>query len=92
MINQDTVLEIAKNALMTIAMISAPTLLTGLIVGVAVSLFQAVTQINEATLSFIPKLIAVCLVLLLTGHWMLSTLVQYTMNLYESIPYIIGVK
>jgi len=92
MMNQDVVLEIAKNALMTIAMISAPTLLTGLIVGVVVSLFQAVTQINEATLSFIPKLMAVCLVLLLTGHWMLSTLVQYTTNLYESIPYLIGVK
>lgn len=92
MMNQDVVLEIAKNALMTIAMVSAPTLLTGLIVGVVVSLFQAVTQINEATLSFIPKLMAVCLVLLLTGHWMLSTLVQYTTNLYESIPYLIGVK
>lgn len=90
--NQDVILEIAKNALVTISLVSAPPLLAGLIVGIAVSLLQAMTQINEATLSFIPKLIAVGIVLLFTGHWMLSTLSTYTINLIESIPHIIGVR
>lgn len=88
--DQSTVLEIAKNALVTISMLTAPTLLTGLVVGIIVSLFQAITQINEATLSFIPKLIAVGIVLLLTGHWMLSTLNNYTVSLIQSIPRLIG--
>ena len=89
--NQDVILEIAKNALVTISLVSAPPLLVGLIVGIVVSLFQAMTQINEATLSFIPKLIAVGLVLLFTGHWMLATLSSYTIKLIESIPHVIGV-
>lgn len=90
--NEDLILEISKHALMTIAMISFPILFTALIVGVAVSLFQAMTQINEATLSYIPKLIAVGLVLLVGGHWMLMTLVDYTRELFLNIPHLIGIK
>jgi flagellar biosynthetic protein FliQ len=89
--NQDLILDISKNALVTISLVSAPTLLTGLIVGIVVSLIQTMTQINEATLSFIPKLIAVGLVLMFTGHWMLSTLMQYTVTLIQNIPHFIGV-
>lgn len=90
--NQDLILDISKNALVIISIVSAPTLLTGLIVGIAVSLIQTMTQINEATLSFIPKLIAVGLVLMFTGHWMLSTLMQYTITLIQNIPHFIGVN
>lgn len=90
--NQDIILEISKNALVTISMLSAPVLLSGLIVGVIVSLFQAMTQINEATLSFIPKLITVAIVLLITGHWMLTTLTDYTVTLIQNIPHLIGVR
>lgn len=90
--NQDVILEISKNALVTISMLSAPMLISGLIVGVIVSLFQAMTQINEATLSFIPKLITVSIVLLITGHWMLTTLTHYTVTLIQNIPHFIGVR
>lgn len=90
--NQDLILEISKNALVTISMISAPILFSGLIVGVIVSLFQAMTQINEATLSFIPKLITVAIVLLICGHWMLTTLISYSTSLILSIPHLIGVR
>lgn len=90
--NEDLILEISRHVLMVIAMISFPTLFTALIVGIVVSLFQAMTQINEATLSYIPKLIAVGLVLLVGGHWMLMTLVNYTRDLYLSIPHLIGIR
>ena len=88
----DSVIEIAKNAMFVIAYITGPLMLTGLCVGVIVSLFQSVTQINEPTLSFIPKLISVGLVLLLTGHWMLGYITFYTQELILHIPTLIGIK
>jgi flagellar biosynthetic protein FliQ len=71
-------------------MLSAPLLLTALAVGLIVGIFQAATQINEMTLSFIPKLLAMAAVLALTGPWMIRQLVEYSRNLIESIPGMIG--
>jgi len=85
-----TVLTLAQQALWITALVSAPLLLTALVVGLVVSIFQAATQINEMTLSFIPKLLAMAAVLALTGPWMLRTLVEYTRGLIESIPGMIG--
>lgn len=86
----DTVLNIAKQTMMVTAMLSAPLLLAGLIVGLLVGMFQAATQINEMTLTFIPKLAAVAAVLLYTGSWMLRTLMNFTVHLFHSIPGMIG--
>jgi len=83
-------MTVGRQTLEVTAMLAAPPLLAALVVGLVVSLFQAATQINEATLSFIPKLIALALVMLVTGHWMLSQLIDYTRRLYESIPTLIG--
>lgn len=71
-------------------MISAPMLLSALVVGLAVSIFQAATQINEMTLSFIPKLLAMFLVLMLSGAWMIGTMVDYVQRLFGNIPWMIG--
>lgn len=85
-----TVLTIGQQALQMTLMISAPLLLTALIVGLAVSVLQAATQINEMTLSFIPKLVGLFVVLIIAGPWMLTTMVEYIRRLYESIPFMIG--
>ncbi len=71
-------------------MLSAPLLLAALVIGLIVSIFQAATQINEQTLSFIPKLVGMLLILLLAGPWMLQIMVDYVRRLFESIPQIIG--
>ena len=69
---------------------AGPLLLCGLVVGLAVSLFQAVTSIQEQTLSFIPKIIALALLIVVLGPWMLDQLVNYATNLYTSIPSLVG--
>ena len=89
MTNQ-TVLTIAQEALQVTVLVSAPLLLTALLVGLLVSVFQAATQINEMTLSFIPKLLAMFVVLIVSGPWILSMLVDYMQRLYTSIPQTIG--
>ena len=85
-----TVLTLVQQALFVTVLVSAPLLLTALVVGLVVSIFQAATQINEMTLSFIPKLLAMFAVLVLVGPWMLTTLVDYVQRLFGSIPQIIG--
>ena len=85
-----TVLTLAQQALWITALVSAPLLLTALIVGLVVSIFQAATQINEMTLSFIPKLLAMFAALVLAGPWMLAMLVDYVQRLFSSIPQMIG--
>ncbi|HEY9380205.1 MAG TPA: flagellar biosynthesis protein FliQ [Burkholderiales bacterium] len=85
-----TVLTIGQQALQMTLMISAPLLLTALIVGLAVSVLQAATQINEMTLSFIPKLVGLFVVLIIAGPWMLTTMTEYMRRLFESIPFMIG--
>ena len=79
-------LDLSKQALEITLMVSAPMLLAGLVVGVLVSLFQAVTQIQEPTLTFIPKIVAVSLALLLFLPWMVTTLVQFTRHVFEALP------
>lgn len=85
-----TVMEIGRQAIEVTLLMSAPTLITALVVGLIISIFQAATQINESTLQFVPKLIAMFLVLLLFGPWMLQYLIDYIQRLFGSIPQLIG--
>ena len=88
--NQDTVTNLAAQA-MTLAMkVAGPLLLTALVIGLLVSIFQAVTQIQEQSLSLIPKIIGIAVVVVLLGPWMLGQLVSYTTALYTSIPTMVG--
>jgi flagellar biosynthetic protein FliQ len=84
--NDTTVLEIALSAIIIAAKLSAPILLVTLAVGFGISLLQSVTQIQEVTLSFVPKLAAVGLVIMLAGNWMLAEMISFTEGLYEMIP------
>jgi len=84
--NPDNVVEIGTNALHMVLLLSLPMLLVALVVGVAISLFQAVTQIQEMTLTFVPKIIAVFACLVLVAPWLTKTMVGYTRHLIESIP------
>ena len=86
----EMVMTIGQRALEITILLSMPLLLAALVIGLLVGVFQAATQINEMTLSFIPKLLAMAAMLALTGPWMLRTLVEYTRNLIESIPGMIG--
>ncbi len=86
----DGVMDLAQHALHVVLLVSAPPLAAALLTGLVVSVFQAATQINEMTLSFIPKLLAMFAVLVLCGHWMLAVLVDYVQNLLNGIPGIIG--
>jgi flagellar biosynthetic protein FliQ len=84
--NEDLIVQLGQDALRTTAMLSAPLLLSTLVIGLAVSIFQALTQINEATLTFIPKMLVVSLVIMLAGPWMMDVLTTYTVNLIENLP------
>ena len=86
----ETVMGIGQHALVVTLMIAAPLLLTALAIGLLVGVLQAATQINEMTLSFIPKLLALAAVLMIAGPWMLRTLIDYTRHLIESLPSLIG--
>ncbi|GAB2877159.1 flagellar biosynthesis protein FliQ [Microvirgula curvata] len=86
----EMVINLVQNALFILIIVAAPILLVALGVGLLVSVFQAATQINEMTLTFIPKLLAMFLVLVLAGPWMLRTLIEYTTRLLASIPSMIG--
>lgn len=90
MFGPQTVLTIAQQAMEVTLLLSAPLLLTALVTGLVVSILQAATQINEMTLSFIPKLVALFGVMIVTGPWMLATMVDYTRRLLMQIPTIIG--
>ena len=87
--NDDIILQLGQDALKTIAMISAPLLLSTLVVGLVVSIFQALTQINEATLTFVPKMIVIAVVLVLLGPWMLDFMKSYTINLFDSVSFVV---
>ncbi|MET0934121.1 MAG: flagellar biosynthesis protein FliQ [Mycetocola sp.] len=80
------VLDIALQGLIIAAKLSAPVLITALVVGFAISLLQSITQIQEVTLSFVPKAIAVALALLIAGHWMISEIVSFTHRMFDMIP------
>ncbi len=83
--NEDLVVMLGGNALKTTAMLASPLLIGALVTGLVVSIFQAITQINEATLTFIPKMIVVALVIILAGPWMIDVMKTYTVELYENI-------
>lgn len=86
----DSALTLTRDAMWLALQLAAPLLLASLIVGVLVGLFQAATQINEMTLSFIPKLLTMAAVALLVGPWMLQLLIDFTRRLFEQIPSLIG--
>ncbi|WP_426662785.1 flagellar biosynthesis protein FliQ [Rhodanobacter aciditrophus] len=85
----ESIMEIGQHALYVAMLVAAPLLLTALAVGLLIGVVQAATQINEMTLSFIPKLIAMALVALIAGPWMLRLLVHYTAQLIGSLPGVI---
>jgi len=85
----ETIMTVGRQTLEVTVMLAAAPLLAALAVGLIISLFQAATQINEATLSFIPKLLALVVVMIVMGPWMITKLVDYTKRLYESIPSLI---
>lgn len=84
--DQRIVVDIAQDAIMSVLLVSAPILGLGLLVGLIVSIVQATTQIQEPTLSFIPKVIAVALTLLVFGPWMMNIMYEFTVRLFENIP------
>lgn len=86
----DTVLNEGRQALQLAMLVAAPLLITALLVGVLIGMLQAATQINEMTLSFIPKLAAIAAVMVIAGPWMLRLMVDFTRELYQNIPSIIG--
>ena len=84
------VLDMGLQAIIVPAKLSAPILITALVVGFAISLVQSITQIQEVTLSFVPKAIAVCVAMVICGHWMIAEIVSFTTALFDKIPGLIG--
>ncbi len=88
--SQDTVVSLVTDMMAVALKLAIPMLLVALVIGLAVSVFQAVTQIQEQTLTFIPKVAGLVVVIVVAGPWMLGQIVSYTQNLYEQIPTLIG--
>ena len=88
--NQDTVVSLATQAMKLAIEVAGPMMLVGLVIGLVVSIFQAVTSIQEQSLTFIPKIVALAAILVILGPWMLDQLVTYAQNLYTSIPSLIA--
>ena len=86
----ENVMDLAHSTLLVTSMIAAPLLLTALVTGLVIGMLQAATQINESTLSFIPKRLVLVLVLFASGPWILRVLIDFTRNIYSSIPSAIG--
>ncbi|MGO9514202.1 MAG: flagellar biosynthesis protein FliQ [Steroidobacteraceae bacterium] len=86
----ENVMDLAHSTLLVTSMIAAPLLLIALITGLVIGMLQAATQINEATLSFIPKLLLLVLTLFVCGPWILRVLIDFTRDLYVNIPNVIG--
>jgi flagellar biosynthetic protein FliQ len=86
---EDMIVNLGTEALKTTGLVAGPILVTTLVVGLLVSIFQALTQINEATLTFIPKMLVVAIVVILAGPWMLDVMQSYTVNLFENIATIV---
>ena len=84
------VFAVGQQGLFQLLLVAAPLLLSALVVGLVVSIFQAATQINEATLSFVPKIVGAALVLAVAGPWMLATLVEYLQRTLQSLPAAVG--
>jgi flagellar biosynthetic protein FliQ len=89
-VSQSEVVTLATNAILLAAKIAGPVLVAALVVGVVVSIFQSLTQVNDFTLTFAPKLLVIAVILVVAGHYMLGGVVDYTEKLYESIPKIVS--
>lgn len=87
MITQDAVLDIARDAIYTIVIVAAPLLLVSLIIGLIISIFQTVTSIQEQTLTFVPKILAVFITLMLAGSWMMNTMIEFVNELWTNFSY-----
>ncbi len=83
---QDTIIDLVRNGLFTIVLVSGPPLIIGLVIGIVVSMFQTITSINEQTLVFIPKIMGILVSLILFGAFMLTTINDYMVSLYNQIP------
>jgi len=83
--NQSDVLKLAQDAIRTVLMMSLPMLISSLVIGLLISIIQAVTQIQEATLSFVPKIIAVLISLIIFGPWLLNIITEFTTNLFTNV-------
>ncbi len=90
--SNDLVIELTQQAIKITLMLAAPMLLGAMVVGISVSLFQAVTQINEQTLAFIPKIVAIMLLIIISGPWLIETMTSYTEELFISIPEVVKIK
>ncbi len=88
--NQDVVVNLAMEAMQLALKVGGPILIVGLVIGLLISVFQAVTQIQEQTLSFIPKMVGLAVVVVVGGPWMLGQLLIYTEELWNSIPTMVG--
>jgi len=88
--NDTTTIEIAVRMMTVSGELAAPLLLTALAIGLGISLIQSVTSIQEVTLTFVPKMAGVALAIVLSGHWMLNTLVSFTNQLFQMIPQLVG--
>jgi len=85
-VSDTDIIQIALQTMLVALKLSAPILVTSLVIGFTISLFQSMTQIQEFTLSFVPKLVGVGIALLICGNWMLHTMVDFTINLFDGIP------
>lgn len=90
--SEELILKLGQDTLKTTAMLAGPMLASALVVGLVVSVFQAVTQINEATLTFIPKMIVVGIVLVIAAPWMMDTMNQFTIQLFENITEMVRIR
>jgi flagellar biosynthesis protein FliQ len=84
------VVSLAQDALMTAILVSSPILIVSLVIGLVISVFQAMTQINEVTLTFVPKILGVFAIAAVMGPWMVGTMVSYTARLYATLPLVAG--
>jgi len=89
-LTQETVIYLARESLSVVLLVSAPMLGIGMLVGVIVSILQATTQIQEQTLTFVPKIIAIMISIIIFGPWMLTVITQFTQNLFSELPYFIN--
>jgi flagellar biosynthesis protein FliQ len=88
--NQEFIIYLGSRALMVVAQVAGPVLLASMVIGVVIAVFQAATQINEMTLTFIPKIVAVAVILLLLGSWMGTKMISFTTELFMAIPNLVG--
>ncbi len=88
--NEATAIHMATQAMVVTAKIAAPILAASLVVGLTISIFQSITQIQEFTLTFVPKLLAIAVVVVVAGHWMIGQFIGYTSSLFQQLPHLLS--